>query len=155
MQPHDDDLPSLAVGFGSGRWGALASYGAKRFAGPEKRYGASGNRFVAMVEFGETPRAKSLLAGEQSGDPRSPHCFDQARLYTQGRFKDVVYYREGVLVRAQSIYQLGAEGVTDPEARDAKRKRPSVRRKAFLHHGVIVALMASGHLGVTVTIILV
>ncbi|MDA8911374.1 penicillin acylase family protein [Pseudomonadales bacterium] len=122
MQPYDDDLPSLAFGFGSGRWAALASYGAKRFAGTEKRYGASGNRFVAMVEFGETPRAKSLLAGEQSGDPRSPHCFDQARLYTQGRFKDVAYYREGVLARAQSIYQPGAESATDPEAGHARQQ---------------------------------
>ncbi|MDC3330697.1 penicillin acylase family protein [Pseudomonadales bacterium] len=112
----------MAVGFGSGRWGALASFGVKRFAGREKRYGASGNRFVAMVEFGETPRAKSLLAGGQSGDPRSPHCFDQARLSTEGRFKDVAYYREGVLAHAQSIYQPGAESATDPEAGYVKQQ---------------------------------
>ena len=97
-------------------------FGVKRFAGTEKRYGASGNRFVAVVEFGETPRAKSLLAGGQSGDPRSPQCFDQARLYTEGRFKDVAYYREGVLARAQSIYQPGAESATDPEAGHARQQ---------------------------------
>ncbi len=74
---------------------------------------------------------------------------------TEARFKEVAYYCKHLLARKQSIYQLGAEGVTDPEARGAKLKRPSVRRKAFLYHGVIVALMASGHLGVTVTIILV
>ena len=74
---------------------------------------------------------------------------------TEARFKEVAYYCKHLLARKPSIYQLGAEGVTDPEARGAKLKRPSVRRKAFLYHGVIVALMASGHLGVTVTIILV
>ena len=74
---------------------------------------------------------------------------------TEARFKEVAYYCRHLLARKQSIYQLGAEGVTDPEARDAKRKRPSVRRKALLCHGVIFVLMASGYLGVTVTIILV
>ena len=74
---------------------------------------------------------------------------------TEARFKVVAYYCKHLSARKQSMYQLGAEGVTDPEARGAKLKRPPVRRKAFLYHGAIVALMASGHLGVTVTIILV
>ena len=109
LQPHDDAQASLAVGFGSGRWGALASFGAKRFAGTQKIYGASGNSFVAVVEFGDKVRAKSLLAGGQSGDPSSPHFFDQANLYAAGRFKEVAYYRSDVLARAQMIYHPGQE----------------------------------------------
>lgn len=109
LQPHDDAQASLAVGFGSGRWGALASFGAKRFAGTQKIYGASGNSFVAVVEFGDKVRAKSLLAGGQSGDPSFPHFFDQANLYAAGRFKEVAYYRSDVLARAQMIYHPGQE----------------------------------------------
>lgn len=116
LQPHDDDQPSLAIGFGSGRWGALASFGAKRFAGTQKLYGASGNSFVAVVEFGETVRAKSLLAGGQSGDSSSSHFFDQANLYTEGRFKDVAYYRADVLARAKAVHHPGQDWEALPQA---------------------------------------
>ena len=51
QQPHDDDAPSKAVGMASSRWGALASFGAKRYPGTKKIYGTAGNRFVAVVEF--------------------------------------------------------------------------------------------------------
>ena len=122
LQPHDDERTSLAIGFGSGRWGALASFGAKRFAGTEKLYGASGNSFVAVVEFGETVRAKSLLAGGQSGDPTSSHFFDQAGLYAEGEFKDVAYYREAVLARAQSIYQPGGERAMHPKVTEVAQQ---------------------------------
>ena len=100
----------------------MASYGAKRFAGPEKRYGASGNRFVAMVEFGETPRAKSLLAGDKAAT-QGPRTALTRRGYTlEGRFKDVAYYREVYWPGAQSIYQPGAESCQDPEAGHANNK---------------------------------
>jgi acyl-homoserine lactone acylase PvdQ len=67
IAPHfDDALPSLAVGMASGRWGALASYGSRAWPGTRKLYGTSGNSFVAVVEFGERLRAKTLLAGGQS-----------------------------------------------------------------------------------------
>jgi len=41
---------------------------------------------------------------------------------TEARFKEVAYYCRHLLARKQSIYQPGAERVTDPEARDAKQK---------------------------------
>jgi len=108
-QPHDDDAPSLPVGLASGRWGALASYGSKRFPGTRKLYGYSGNSFVAVVEFGDRVRAKTLLAGGQSGDPDSPHFDDQAERYVNVEFKDAAYYREDVEARAQRRYHPGEE----------------------------------------------
>ncbi|MEM9317112.1 MAG: penicillin acylase family protein, partial [Pseudomonadota bacterium] len=105
--PHDDAAPSRPVGLASGRWGALASYGARRFPGTKKIYGTSGNSFVAVVEFGERVRAKTLLAGGQSGDPSSPHFDDQVDRYLSHEFKDVAYYREDVDARAQRSYHPG------------------------------------------------
>ena len=105
--PFDDDAPSLPVGMASGRWGALASFGAKRFPGTRRIYGYSGNSFVAVVEFGEKVRAKSILAGGQSGDPASPHFHDQAQRYVDREFKDVAYYREDVERRATKTYHPG------------------------------------------------
>ncbi len=104
---YDDNAPSLAVGFGSGRWGALASYGARAFAGSNRIYGSSGNSFVAVVEFGERVRAKSILAGGQSSDPDSPHFLDQAQRYVDRDFKEVAFYREDVDRRASSSYHPG------------------------------------------------
>ncbi len=102
----DDEEPSLPVGMASGRWGALASYGARPY-NTKRIYGTSGNSFVAVVEFGERVKAKSILAGGQSGDSDSPHFFDQAQRYVDVHFKDVAYYREDVEKRAVVRYQLG------------------------------------------------
>jgi len=91
----------------SGRWGALASFSAKSYPGTRKIYGTSGNSFVAVVEFGDRVKAKSMLAGGQSGDPQSPHFDDQAQRYADVRFKDVAYYRDDVLARAHRTYHPG------------------------------------------------
>lgn len=103
----DDMAPSLPVGFASGRWGALAAYGARSVENTKKLYGVRGNSFVAVVEFGDSLRAKSMLVGGQSGDPESPHFFDQAQRYIDINWKDVAYYREAVEARAQATYRPG------------------------------------------------
>ncbi len=106
-QPFNDDEPSLPIGMASGTWGALASFGAKRYEGTKRIYGTSGNSFVAVVEFGDKVKAKSMLAGGQSGDPQSPHFDDQAQRYADRAFKDVAYYREDVEKRAKRTYRPG------------------------------------------------
>jgi acyl-homoserine lactone acylase PvdQ len=106
-QPFDDAAPSLPVGMASGNWGALASFGARRYPGTRRLYGTSGNSFVAVVEFGDKVRAKTLLAGGQNSDPDSPHFDDQAQRYVDRAFKDVAYYREDVQRRATRSYHPG------------------------------------------------
>ena len=106
-QPFDDSKPSIPVGFASGRWGALAAYGARYNNNTKKLYGTRGNSFVAVVEFGEKVKAKSMLAGGQSGDPDSPHFNDQAQRYADMKFKEVPYYKEDVLKRAKEQYKPG------------------------------------------------
>jgi len=107
VQPFNDDLPSLPVGFASSAWGSLASFGARSYPGTKKMYGASGNSFVCMVEFGEKIIAKSSLAGGQSGDPKSPHFADQALDYTKGKFKDVNFYKADIEKNAERTYHPG------------------------------------------------
>lgn len=106
-QPFDDKAPSLPVGMASGRWGALASFGASTYKDTKRIYGSSGNSFVAVVEFGDRVKAKSMLAGGQSGHPESPHFYDQAQRYVDREFKDVAYYKEDVEKRATSTYHPG------------------------------------------------
>ena len=103
----DDDAPSLPVGMSTARWGALAAYGMRTKQKTKKIYGTRGNSFVAVVEFGDKVRAKTILAGGQSGDPKSPHFYDQAQPYADAQFKEVPYYKTDVLKRAQETYQPG------------------------------------------------
>ncbi|MBL4604689.1 MAG: penicillin acylase family protein, partial [Flavobacteriaceae bacterium] len=109
FQDFNDTKPSIGVGMASGRWGALASFGTRFGNGTKRQYGTSGNSFVAVVEFGAKARAKTMLAGGQSGDPNSPHFSDQSQRYADGNFKDVAYYREDVLKKAQKTYHPGKE----------------------------------------------
>lgn len=107
QQAFNDGEPSLPIGMASGNWGALASFGARRYPGTRRIYGTAGNSFVAVVEFGDRVRAKSMLAGGQSGDPSSPHFDDQAQRYVDRAFKDVAYYKEDVEARAKRTYHPG------------------------------------------------
>lgn len=106
-QRFDDSAPSIPIGFASGRWGALAAYGARYDNNTRKIYGTRGNSFVAVVEFGDQVKAKTILAGGQSGNPNSPHFDDQAQRYADVEFKDVPFYKEDVLKRAVTTYKPG------------------------------------------------
>ncbi len=103
----DDNQPSIPVPFVSSTWGMLPSYTSRRYPGTNKRYGVNGNSFICAVEFGKKIRAKSLLAGGESGDPASAHFFDQAEQYSKGRFKEVYYYKEEVMKHAERTYHPG------------------------------------------------
>ncbi|QBE66693.1 acylase [Pseudoduganella lutea] len=107
VQPFDDSKPSIPVPYASGNWGALAAYGMTSQQTTKRIYGERGNSFVAAVEFGPRIRAKSILAGGQSGDPASPHFNDQAEMYARGEFKDVLFYKQDVLKNLERQYQPG------------------------------------------------
>ncbi|MGQ0764150.1 MAG: acylase [Gemmatimonadota bacterium] len=111
VHPFSDSAPSIPVGFTSARWGSLASFGARSFRGSKRIYGTSGNSFVAVVEFGDSVRARAVTAGGQSGDPTSPHFNDQAERYATGNLRPVYFYR----------HQL--EGHTEREYRPGERRR--------------------------------
>jgi acyl-homoserine-lactone acylase len=107
LQHFDDSRPSLPVNFTSSKWGSLASFGSTTYPGTKKMYGTSGNSFVAVVEFGERIKARSILAGGISSDTSSSHFDDQALMYTKGEFKDVMFYMEDLEKHVERKYNPG------------------------------------------------
>ena len=103
----NDNLESLPMGNASGLWGCLPAFKSNYQKDTKRRYGSSGNSFVCVVEFGDKIKAKSLLAGGNSGDPESKHFDDQAEMYQKGQFKDVLFYKEDVLKNAKRTYHPG------------------------------------------------
>jgi len=106
--PFSDDLPSVAC---QGVAGALGSsyntYYTDSTDRAKKRYGVQGGSFMAVYEFGDKVKAKSLLQFGQSGDPMSPHFFDQAKLYSKKQYKDAWFYWDDVLANAKRSYRPG------------------------------------------------
>ncbi|MES2164124.1 MAG: acylase [Pseudomonadota bacterium] len=107
VQPFDDSKPSLPVAFASANWGSLAAFGMTSKPKAKKIYGERGNSFVAAVEFGPRIKARSILAGGESGNPASPHFSDQAAMYARGEFKDVLFYKADVEKHLERKYHPG------------------------------------------------
>ena len=107
VHPFSDAAPSIPVGFTSGNWGSLASFGARPYKGSKKIYGTSGNSFVAVVEFGKTVRAKAITAGGESGNPSSPHFSDQAKRYSTGDLREVYFYPSQLRGHTEKKYNPG------------------------------------------------
>ncbi len=101
-----DSAPSLPVGLASSAFGQLPSF-QSRTMNTKKRYGYSGNSFIAAVEFGPRIKAKTIITGGQSFDPASKHFTDQAGMYIDGKFKDVLFYKKDVLKHAEKTYHPG------------------------------------------------
>jgi acyl-homoserine lactone acylase PvdQ len=107
VQPFNDAGPSVAVPFTSARWGSLAAFGARAYPGTKKWYGTYGNSFVAVVEFGDSIRAKAVTAGGESGHPDSPHFNDEAARYAAGDLRDVYFYRSQLVGHTEREYHPG------------------------------------------------
>jgi len=107
VQPFSDSASSISVGFTSGMWGSLASFGARAYPRTKKWYGTSGNSFVAVVEFGDKVRAKAVTAGGESGDPSSKHFNDEAERYSTGNLREVYFYRSQLEGHIERQYHPG------------------------------------------------
>jgi len=104
---YDDAQPSLPIAFGPGSWGSLPSFKSSYQKDSKKRYGYNGNSFVCAVEFGPKIKAKSLLAGGNSGNPDSKHFNNQSGMYRKGSFKEVLFYKDDVIKNAEKTYHPG------------------------------------------------
>jgi acyl-homoserine-lactone acylase len=108
LEPRFDDAkPSIPVPFTSSQWGSLASFGARPYDNTRKWYGTSGNSFVAVVEFGDSVRARAVTAGGESGDPASPHFNDEAARYATGNLRVVYFYRSQLAGHTEREYHPG------------------------------------------------
>jgi acyl-homoserine lactone acylase PvdQ len=104
----DDAKPSIPVGFTSSRWGSLASFGARAYPNTKRWYGSSGNSFVAVVEFGDSVRARAVTAGGESGDSASRHFDDEAVRYSTGNLRPVYFYRSQLRGHTEREYHPGS-----------------------------------------------
>jgi len=102
-----DSIPSLAVTATPAFMGSLNAYSSKKSKNSKVRYGATGNTFVAVVSFGKTLKAKSILTGGSSSNPKSKHFIDQANGYINHQFKNVNFYKSDVLKNKELDYHPG------------------------------------------------
>jgi len=109
IETYDDRKPSIAVGLVASTFGELPSFVSRVMPNTNKRYGYSGNSFIAAVEFGKRITARTIVTGGESSDPASPHFSDQASMYLTGQFKDVYFYPEDVQKNVEKKYRPGEE----------------------------------------------
>ncbi|MBL8996908.1 MAG: penicillin acylase family protein [Gemmatimonadetes bacterium] len=107
VQPFSDSGPSLPIGFTSSRWGSLAAFGARSYPGTKRMYGTSGNSFVAVVEFGDSLRARAVTAGGLNSVPGSKHFNDQAERYATGDLREVYFYPSQLVGHTERTYRPG------------------------------------------------
>ena len=104
---YSDAGPSIAMPFGEGRYGSLASFRSEPRPGTKRWYGNYGNSFVAVVEFGRRVRAHAITAGGESGDPKSPHFNDEAQRYASGDLREVYFYPDQLKGHIERTYRPG------------------------------------------------
>lgn len=106
--PFSDDLPSIPqVGVRGPLGVAFTVYDTPSTPDRKKRYAVVGASYMAVAEFGERMKAKSYLHFGQSGNPDSPHFFDQAELLSKQQFKDAWFYPDDVEKHAVEKYHPG------------------------------------------------
>lgn len=106
--PVSDDLPSIGHAGVRGPLGvAFTVYDTPSTPERKKRYAGVGASYMGVYEFGKRVKAGSYLHFGQSGDPDSPHFFDQAKLLSTKTFKPAWFDWEDVKAHAQYTYHPG------------------------------------------------
>lgn len=110
----DDGLPSLPSLGGHGPMGVVftqyysPSVSIPLLISQRRRYGVAGTSYLAAWEFAaQGVRGASLVPFGASGDPQSPHYFDQAKLLSERRLKPEQFTEEQVTRTAVRSYHPG------------------------------------------------
>jgi penicillin amidase len=113
--PFSDDLPSLPSAGMPGPPGVVFTtyFTPTIYLPPVKlmknHYAVVGTSYMSIIEFGDRVKSKSLLQYGASGDPKSPHFFDQAELLSKKQMKDNPIYWDEVIAAAKRVYHPGDE----------------------------------------------
>jgi len=103
-----DDRPSLPLPSADGSGvGTIFALSMAPNTGTKRRYAGSGSGYVAVIEFGPTIRSWSITPFGQSGDPASPHFFDQAPLFAAGKFKPIWFTMDDIKANLSRTYRPG------------------------------------------------
>ena len=126
--PFDDGRPSLPSSAATARWAWSSRSTIRRTLYiPSSRtlknhYGLIGATYMGVYEFGDRIEGATVLHFGQSGDPRSPHFFDQAKLLAERKFKRELFYWDEVLRKAPERLP--------PRRRAAQPRREGQRRQS-------------------------
>ena len=74
-----------------------------------KMVASRGDGWILAVEFGDPPRAYSVLAYGQSSKEESPHHADQAELFARNQLKKVAFTEDEIRVQLVRKYKPGSE----------------------------------------------
>ena len=107
-EPNDSAF-SVAVTATPGFMGSLNAYVSKKGKDTKRRYGISGNTFVAAVSFGSKLTGKTIITGGSSSDPTSAHYTDQANGYINGIYKPLLFYKADVLKNKEKVSHPGED----------------------------------------------
>lgn len=113
--PFNDKLPSVpSAGFHGPLGSVFTMYFTPSINLPplkvmKKHYAVVGASYQSAVEFTDRIRAGSLIQFGSSGDPKSPHFDDQAKLLSQKKLKDAWFYWDDVERNAKRVYHPGEE----------------------------------------------
>jgi penicillin amidase len=87
--------------------GTIFTFGTRSASGQKRQFGTVGDTYISVVDFGKRPIARSLLVFGQSADPKSPHFFDQGKLYSTQQFKPAWFTLGEIRKHTEKKYRPG------------------------------------------------
>ncbi len=105
----DDSQKSLPIA-GAPTWtGSIFTFWTNLKSKTKMNYGTGGNSYVSVIEFAPKVKARSLHYFGASGNPKSDHYFDQAKIYSTGKYKKVYLTLDDVKRNAKTSYKPGTK----------------------------------------------